>query len=103
MSGNEMDALVARATARLEDLESAMHGIGQVRGTATSIDGLVTAEVDGSGALIDLRIAEAITSHPVGEIGPLITRTCAEAAAAAAIARARVVETLNVQFGGQVG
>ena len=100
MSGNNRDTLVARATARLEDLESALHGIAQVRGTATSTDGLVTAEVDGNGALIDLRITESITSYPAAEIGPLITRTCAEAAAAAAIARGRVVEKLNVQFGG---
>ncbi|MCX5044472.1 YbaB/EbfC family nucleoid-associated protein [Aldersonia sp. NBC_00410] len=103
MSGNEMDALVASATARLENLEAALHGISQVRGVATAQDGLVTAEVDGNGALVDLRLAEAITAHPPAEIGPLVTRTCAEAAVDAARQRARVIERLSAEFGGQVG
>lgn len=98
-----MDVLVARATRRLEDLETALDGLQQVRGRAVSVDGLVSAEVDGNGALVDLRLAEAITTLPAADVGPLITRTCAEAAHAAAEQRARVVETLNGAFTGQAG
>lgn len=98
-----MDALVARATRRLEDLESALHGLRQVRGRAASFDGLVTAEVDGDGALIDLQLAEPVTTLPAADIGPLITRTCADAARAAAEQRARIIESLNGAFTGQAG
>jgi hypothetical protein len=80
----EMDALVAAATEKLEALEAALYGLGQVRGRFTTEDGQVSVEVDSNGALVGLRLAESITS-----------RTPAEDAGAQ---RSEVVSNLNSTF-----
>ena len=59
-----MDARVADATDRLADLERALHDLAQIRGRHTTPDGLITALVDGHGALIELHLAETITTLP---------------------------------------
>ncbi|HEY5852821.1 MAG TPA: YbaB/EbfC family nucleoid-associated protein [Aldersonia sp.] len=95
---NPMDTLVGDATARLADLERAMHDLAEVRGRHTTPDGLITALVDGHGALIELHLAEAITTLPAREIGPAVAAACAEAAARAAERRAEVVAQLSAAF-----
>ena len=65
---NPMDTLVARATDRLAELEHALHDLAQVRGRYTSPDGLVTALVDGNGPLVELHLAERITTLPARSI-----------------------------------
>ncbi|HLS77486.1 MAG TPA: YbaB/EbfC family nucleoid-associated protein [Nocardia sp.] len=94
----EMDALVANATAKLEALEAALHGLGQVRGTFTSEDGTVSVDVDSNGALVGLRLSEAVTSMPPADVGQLIIWACRQAAEDASAQRSKVVAALNESF-----
>ncbi|WP_216897572.1 YbaB/EbfC family nucleoid-associated protein [Nocardia alni] len=94
----EMDALVAAATDKLEALEAALYGLGQVRGRHTTEDGLVTVEVDSNGALVGLRLAESITSHSPAEVGQAIIWACTQAAQDAGEQRSAVVSNLNSSF-----
>lgn len=98
----QMDALVSTATAQLESLEKALHGLDQIRGRFRTDDGIITAEVDGNGALIGLWLAEAITRHPPAEVGPLITWVVQQAAQIAVAERAKVLAQLNEDFGAPV-
>ena len=94
----EMDALVAAATEKLEALEAALHGLGQVRGRHTTDDGLVSVEVNSDGALVALRLAESITSRAPAEVSQAIIQACAQAAQDAGEQRSEVVATLNSSF-----
>jgi DNA-binding protein YbaB len=94
----EMDALVAAATEKLEALEAALYGLGQVRGRHTTEDGLVSVEVDSDGALVSLRLAESITSRSPAEVGQAIVWACSQAAQDAGEQRSGVVATLNSSF-----
>ncbi|MEU2032195.1 YbaB/EbfC family nucleoid-associated protein [Nocardia amamiensis] len=95
----EMDALVASATQKLEALEAALYGLGQVRGRFTSEDGAVGVEVNSDGALVGLTLAESVTSLPPAEVGQLIVWACRQAAEDAGAQRSKVVATLNESFG----
>ena len=94
----EMDALVARATDKLEALEAALYGLQQVRGRYRADDGSVTVEVDSNGALVGLELAESVSSRPPAEVGQLITWACQQAARDAGAQRSEVVGTLNAAF-----
>lgn len=94
----EMDALVARATSKLEALEAALHGLRQVRGRFATDDGAVEVEVDSDGALTALRLSEAVTALPPAEVGKLIVWACRQAAEEAGGQRSKVVATLNESF-----
>jgi|GEM_PF-841077 len=94
----EMDALVAAATDKLEALEAALFGLGQVRGRFTTEDGQVSVEVDSNGAMVGLRLAESITSRTPAEVGQAIVWACAQAAQDAGEQRSAVVSNLNSSF-----
>lgn len=94
----EMDALVAAATEKLEALEAALYGLGQVRGRHTTEDGLVSVEVNSDGAMVGLRLAESITSHSPAEVSKTIVWACTQAAQDAGEQRSAVVSTLNSSF-----
>jgi DNA-binding protein YbaB len=94
----EMDALVERATAKLEHLEQALDGLNRVRGEFTTEDGAITAEVDGNGALSGLWLAESVTEMQARELGRLITSACQQAAAVAGEQRSKILATLNDGF-----
>ncbi|MFF3569420.1 YbaB/EbfC family nucleoid-associated protein [Nocardia jiangxiensis] len=94
----EMDALVAAATEKLEALEAALHGLGQVRGKHTTDDGLISVEVNSDGALVGLRLAESITTRPPADVGQAIIAACTQAAQDAGEQRSAVVATLNSSF-----
>jgi DNA-binding protein YbaB len=94
----EMDALVAAATQKLEALEAALQGLGQVRGKHTTDDGLVSVEVNSDGALVALRLAESITSRAPAEVSQAIIQACTQAAQDAGEQRSEVVATLNSSF-----
>ncbi|BCK58318.1 YbaB/EbfC family nucleoid-associated protein [Nocardia wallacei] len=94
----EMDALVARATDKLEALEAALYGLQHVRGRYTAEDDSVTVEVDSSGALVALELAETVTSRPPAEVGQLIIWACQQAAQDAGAQRSEVVGKLNAAF-----
>lgn len=99
MSG--MDARVADATDRLADLERALHDLAQIRGRHTTPDGLITVLVDGHGALIELHLAEKITTFPAREIGPMVAAACADAAVEAARRRDGILAELTTAFTGR--
>jgi DNA-binding protein YbaB len=94
----EMDALVAAATEKLEALEAALYGLGQVRGRFTTEDGQVSVEVDSNGALVGLRLAESITSRTPAEVSQAIIWACTQAAQDAGAQRSEVVSNLNSTF-----
>ncbi|GAB2718292.1 YbaB/EbfC family nucleoid-associated protein [Nocardia thraciensis] len=94
----EMDALVAQATDKLEALEAALYGLQQVRGRYTAEDGSVTVEVDSSGALVGLELAETVASRPPAEVSQLIIWACQQAAQDAGAQRSEVVGKLNSAF-----
>lgn len=94
----EMDALVAGATQKLEALEAALYGLKQVRGRFVTEDGMVSAEVDSDGALVALRLTEAITALPPAEAAQLIISACRQAAEDAGGQRSAVVAALNESF-----
>jgi hypothetical protein len=93
-----MDALVAAATDKLEALEAALYGLQQVRGRYTTDDGAVRVEVDSDGALVELTLAESISSRPPAEVAQLIIWSCQQAAQDAGTQRSDVVATLNSAF-----
>ncbi|AXK86290.1 YbaB/EbfC family nucleoid-associated protein [Nocardia farcinica] len=94
----EMDALVAGATAKLEALEAALYGLKQVKGTFTTEDGAVSVEVNSDGALVGLRLSEAVTAMAPADVGQLIVWACRQAAEDAGAQRSKVVATLNESF-----
>src|SRR5690348_5954304 len=94
----EMDALVAGATRKLEALEAALYGLKQVRGRFATEDGLVSVEVDDSGALVALHLSESVTSLPPAEVSQLIIWACWQAAEDAGNQRSNVIGTLNESF-----
>ncbi|QXQ13359.1 YbaB/EbfC family nucleoid-associated protein [Skermania piniformis] len=91
----EMDALINRVTAQQEYLEQALDDLGAIRARYASADGAVTAEVAGSGALVGLDLAEAITRRPAAEVGPLIIDTVQQAATLAAVQRDEIMARLQ--------
>ena len=94
----EMDALVAGVTAKLESLESALDAFGKISARYTTDDGVITAEVDGNGALTGLWLEEAITQWQAKQAGEQITTACRRAAVIAAHERALVIARLNEAF-----
>lgn len=94
----EMDALVAGATRKLEALEAALYGLKQVRGRFSTEDGMVTAEVDSDGALVNLQLTESVTALPPAEAAQLIIWACRQAAEDAGGRRSEVVAALNESF-----
>ena len=96
---SEMDALIEGAQAKLEHLETALEAMEKVNARFTTDDGVVTAQVDGNGALTGLWLDESITNMPASQVGPLITWAGQQAAQQAAEQRAQIVERLNAGFG----
>lgn len=99
----EMDALVAGATQKLEALEAALYGLKQVRGQFTTEDGMISVEVDSDGALVGLRLSEAVTSLPPAETAQLIIWAGRQAAEDAGNQRSGVIAALNESFPAATG
>ncbi|MBJ8347374.1 YbaB/EbfC family nucleoid-associated protein [Antrihabitans sp. YC2-6] len=94
----QMDALVANATAKLEQLEAALDSLQKLRARFTTPDGTVTAEVDGNGALVGLWLDEAVGGMAPNAVGAAITQACQQAAGLAGQRRAAVLTRLNDAF-----
>lgn len=94
----QMDALVASATAKLEHLEAALDSLQKLRARFTAPDGVVTAEVDGNGALVGLWLDETISAMSPKDVGAAITQACQHAAGLAGQRRAEVLSRLNEAF-----
>lgn len=82
-----VDELLADYRRGREQLVEVQRVLASVRESADSDDGMVTAVVDQHGALVRLLIDdEAYRRYPAAELGTLIVRTTAAAAAKAATA-----------------
>ena len=98
---NKMDALVDGAQQKLEHLETALDAMQTISARFTTDDGVVTAQVDGNGALTGLWFDESITNMQAKDVGPLITWAGHQAAVKAAEQRAKIVARLNEGFGAE--
>lgn len=87
----EVAAVLADVERQRAALASATGALRDLRGRATSPDGLCAAEVDLSGALVALWLDESVTTRPPREVGALVAATAASAAAAAGQRRAEVL------------
>lgn len=92
---DQVDAIVGRAQVRLEAIENARDGLNRLVGTAHSPDGRITAQVDGSGALVDLRLAESVCSMESRALAAAILTTVHEAAQIAGARRVAVMNELG--------
>ncbi|MEU8896850.1 YbaB/EbfC family nucleoid-associated protein [Nocardia sp. NPDC048505] len=86
---DEIEARAQRALNRLRDLGDEMK---KVRGRESSEDGAVTVEVDGNGALVDLRFTSAVSRMSPSEFEQAVVGT---ARRAAAIAMGRMGELIT--------
>lgn len=74
------DDIEASARRALDRLQSTSENIAAIRVEHSDDDDLVTVVVDGSGALVDLRIAEDAMSRSPQAIGQLVVDTATAAA-----------------------
>jgi DNA-binding protein YbaB len=69
------DDIEAGARRALDRLQTASENIAAIRVEHSDDDELVTVVIDGSGALVDLRISDAAMSRPPKELGQLVVDT----------------------------
>ncbi|MFD3811999.1 YbaB/EbfC family nucleoid-associated protein [Rhodococcus sp. NPDC058639] len=95
MSEQQVTVIVDRVRTKLDALESTLEGLHGIRATAQSPDGRITARVDGTGALADLRLEEAACRMDARELAASILTTVHAAAEAAAAQRVALVDDLR--------
>ena len=98
-----MDELEARAARQLDGLRTFQENLEAITVTVTSADGLVTAEVDAKGALIDLRLERGANELGAARLGEQIVATAALAAQRVYARVAAVTEDFNESFGDMLG
>ncbi|WP_405489176.1 YbaB/EbfC family nucleoid-associated protein [Nocardia sp. NBC_00511] len=96
-SMDELQEQVRRQLYRFQDLSDQM---AAVRGRETSEDGAVTVEVDGNGALQDLRFSSAVSRMTPAEFERAVVGTSAAAARRAFERRAEIVNRFNEETAG---
>lgn len=74
------DDIEASARRALDRLQTTSESLAAIRVEHSDDDDLVTVVVDGSGAMVDLRIAEAAMSTPPQALGQLVVDTATAAA-----------------------
>lgn len=74
------DDIEASARRALDRLQTTSESIAAIRVEHSDPDDLVTVVVDGSGAMVDLRIADAAMSTPPQALGQLVVDTATAAA-----------------------
>ncbi|EOM75442.1 YbaB/EbfC family DNA-binding protein [Rhodococcus rhodnii] len=94
----DIDAIVERVQNQVAVLDQALGDLQGVRGRASSPDGLVTAEVDGNGALVGLWIDDAVARHDAAHVAMLVTQTASRAAADASAHREQLMATFADDF-----
>ncbi len=75
-----MDELEARAARQLDGLRGFDEKLQAISARVTSVDGLVTVEVDAKGALVDLRLEHGANELGAARLGEAIVTTSALAA-----------------------
>lgn len=91
-----MSAVIAAATKDLDTVEDILVQLQTVAGRATTADRLISAEVDSSGALVALTLADGVTRLDPHVLARRIVRACAYAADKAAAQHSAILENLNV-------
>ncbi|WP_212556130.1 YbaB/EbfC family nucleoid-associated protein [Rhodococcus sp. 14-2483-1-2] len=94
----ELDALVGSAQHRLDALRETHERLDRIRIRLTSPDNLVTAVADGSGALVELELAENLGSIAAHALASTITAVAADAARAALDQREAILQSLQGSF-----
>lgn len=94
----ELDTLIDGAHDRLDALRRTHDRLDRIRCRLTSPDDVVTVVVDGSGALVELELAENLASIAPGVLAATIVDTAAEAAAAALAERETILHGLHGSF-----
>ncbi|MBD0860868.1 YbaB/EbfC family nucleoid-associated protein [Gordonia sp. zg691] len=94
-----MDELEARANRQLDGLRGFQEKLQAISVRETSADGLVTVEVDGKGALVDLRLAHGANELGAARLAEQIVATSALAAQKAYAHIAAATEEFNESFG----
>lgn len=94
MSGAEMDAVVARATAGLAALDDTLHQLSSARARVTHSSGLVSVEVDEHGGMCGLFFPESLSGTDADELGRAVIETAARAAQLVAERRERLLASL---------
>ncbi|MFF0817510.1 YbaB/EbfC family nucleoid-associated protein [Rhodococcus sp. NPDC003318] len=95
MSGSEMDAAVARATAGLDSLEDALHQLSTARARVTHPSGLVSVEVDWQGGMSGLWIAQSLHRVDARDVARAVVEAAAHAAALVSDRRDRTLASLE--------
>lgn len=89
---DEIQARAQRALNRLRDLGDEM---AKVRERESSPDGVVTVEVDGSGAMRDLRFTPEVSRMSPGEFEQAVVSTAHRAAAKAMARMSELITEFN--------
>lgn len=98
-----MDELEARAQRQLDGLHSFQETLQAISIRETSPDGLVTAEVDCTGALVDLHLAHGANELGAARLAEQIVSTSALAAQKVYARIAGVTEQFNESFADMLG
>ncbi|MFF8325820.1 YbaB/EbfC family nucleoid-associated protein [Rhodococcus qingshengii] len=93
---SEIDRIMELAKHRTGLLQDAVDGVGALRAVVSSEGGIVTATVDGLGALVDLRITDAITAMNSRTVAALTVATIHQAVQQSNDERERLVSELRV-------
>ncbi|WP_179273567.1 MULTISPECIES: YbaB/EbfC family nucleoid-associated protein [unclassified Rhodococcus (in: high G+C Gram-positive bacteria)] len=94
----ELDALVDSAQHRLDALRETHERLDRIRIRLTSPDDLVTVVADGSGAMVELELAENLGSVAAHALASTITVVAADAALAALDQREAILQSLQGSF-----
>ena len=94
----DLDTLVGSAQDRLDALRETHERLDRIRIRLTSPDNLVTVVADGSGALVELELAENLGSVAAHALASTITAVAAQAAAAALDQREAILQSLQGSF-----
>ncbi|MFT4201658.1 YbaB/EbfC family nucleoid-associated protein [Gordonia sp. (in: high G+C Gram-positive bacteria)] len=98
MANPQLDELLGRASAALGRMADLADGYAAVRGESTDARGLVTARVDGGGALVGLELDRGAVRLGASVLGELIVSTAMVAAQRAYAQRARLTDEFNREF-----
>ncbi|MEV5649108.1 YbaB/EbfC family nucleoid-associated protein [Nocardia sp. NPDC052254] len=90
-----MDELVARSERQLERMRDLGDRMAGVRVRESSPDGVVTVEVDGNGALLDLVFSPLVNRLSPKEFEQLVVSTAQSAAARAFARRGELITAFN--------
>ncbi|MFI8569147.1 YbaB/EbfC family nucleoid-associated protein [Rhodococcus sp. NPDC078407] len=94
----ELDILVGSARHRLDALHETHERLDRIRFRASSPNNTVTVVADGSGAMVDLELAENLGATTAHVLASTITATAAEAAAGALDLHEAILQSLQASF-----